>query len=608
MTTSSTTPTPSGPVARAVTELFETESRHDRNLALQATGLLATFNTAGVITAGDVHVATTLGRLAQESDEHVLLAAALAARSVQHGSVCLDPRTVSAIAPDLPWPEPESWLGSVRESALVSQGALVVEAGLVYLPRYHQDEVAVHQDLVARMSRPAPGVDRELLQVSMDRMFPGPGYEEQHHAVAEAAQRWFSVLTGGPGTGKTTTVAGLLVALSDQWDHQRAGAHGSRAVRIALAAPTGKAAAQLQASVSDALKQRGDAEDLSRLGDLQATTLHRLLGWRPDSSSRFRHDRTNRLPHDIVVVDETSMVSLSMMARLLEAVRPDARLVLVGDPDQLTSVDAGAVLGDLVRGFGSGEHSPVERLTTTHRFGAGVGDLAAAVRNGQGDEAMAVLTSGHPGVEWVEADGPTQTLRGTLLGPARRMHDAAVEGDAATAMAALGDHRLLCAHREGPYGVRRWNQQVLTWLAEDLDEPLRSASYPGRPLMVTANDPSLGVHNGDIGVLVQSQRRLRAVIDGAVGSFDVDPNRLPDAETVYAMTIHKSQGSQAAEITVVLPDPDSRLLTRELLYTAITRAKERVRLVGSEESLRAAIDRRVQRASGLHLRLADPST
>ena len=200
----------------------------------------------------------------------------------------------------------------------------------------------------------------------MLRVFPKDGYEEQRAAVREAARRWTTVLTGGPGTGKTTTVAGLLALLAEQHEHGRVGAGRTR---IALTAPTGKAAARLQEAVDAETDGQLPQADRDRLGDLQSSTLHRLLGWRPDSSIRFRHNRANRLPHDVIVVDETSMVSLTMMARLLEAVRPDTRLVLVGDPDQLASVEAGAVLADLVDGFGRRSESPVAPLSTSHRFG-----------------------------------------------------------------------------------------------------------------------------------------------------------------------------------------------------------------------------------------------
>ena len=232
---------------------------------------------------------------------------------------------------------------------------LRLDNDLLYLDRYWREEVQVCRDLVERLDRSAPEVDAPVLEAGVLRVFPKEGYAEQRTAARGAAERWTTVLTGGPGTGKTTAVAGLLALLAEQ---AALDGRGDRRLRIALSAPTGKASARLQESVDLEMRALPQA-DRERLGELKASTLHRLLGWRPGSSIRFRHDRTNRLPHDVVVVDETSMVSLTMMARLLEAVRPDTRLVLVGDPDQLSSVEAGAVLADLVDGLGPGDTSPV---------------------------------------------------------------------------------------------------------------------------------------------------------------------------------------------------------------------------------------------------------
>ncbi|WP_165821131.1 exodeoxyribonuclease V subunit alpha [Nocardioides gansuensis] len=580
-----------------MTELFEPVDAADRDLALSATGLLAVFNSAGVVTAADVHVARTLGRLGGEPDDEVLLAVALTCRAVRAGSVCLDLSTARdlPVALDLPWPEPAAWARSVAASPLVALGVLRWDAGLLYLDRYHEQETQVLDDLSARAGS-TPAHEPGLLDARLARVFPEEGYDEQRAACRQAAARWTTVLTGGPGTGKTTAVAGLLVALAEQ-----AEARGD-ALRIALTAPTGKAAARLEEAVRSSAA-RFAPEDRARLEDLHASTLHRLLRRDPGNSTRFRHHRANRLPHDVVVVDETSMVSLTMMARLLEAVRPDARLVLVGDPDQLSSVEAGAVLSDLVRGYAGRDDSPVAALATTHRFGAEIGRLAAALRDGDADEAVAVLAAGHDQVRWVTDPDPGQVVRAAALPAALALRDAAVAGDAERALAALDRHRLLCAHRDGPYGVHHWNRRLEQWLAAETGDPLHERSYIGRPLLVTANDYALGVYNGDSGVVIDGPLGRRAVIGSADGHRDFAPSRLGDVETMHAMTIHKSQGSQADEVTVLLPDEESRLLTRELFYTAVTRARTRVRVVGSEQAVRAAIGRRAQRASGLATRL-----
>ena len=346
--------------------------------------------------------------------------------------------------------------------------------------------------------------------------------------------------------------------------------------------------------------------DRDRLPELTATTMHRLLGSRPDTSSRFRHNRDNRLPHDVIVVDETSMVSLTMMARLLEAVRPDSRLVLVGDPDQLASVEAGAVLADLVDGLAAAPDSPIASLVTSHRFGASIGALASAIRDGDTDAAIEVLRLGGEHIEWVDTQQPGDTLRKVLVPHALRLREAAVLGDAGAALEILEQHRMLCAHRNGLYGVTYWNRQIERWLSEQTDMPLWSQWYVGRPVLVTANDYGLGLYNGDTGVAVLRDGTLRAAMAGSGGATEIAPGRLSDIETMHAMTIHKSQGSQAAEVTVLLPPVDSRLLTRELLYTAVTRARSKVRLIGSPDQLRAAVERRAVRATGLSRRLGSP--
>jgi exodeoxyribonuclease V alpha subunit len=299
------------------------------------------------------------------------------------------------------------------------------------------------------------------------------------------------------------------------------------------------------------------------------------------------------------------MVSLTMMARLLEAVRPEARLVLVGDPHQLTSIEAGAVLADLVEGLVGAGGGGVVELRRSHRFGTEIGDLALAVREDRADDAVAYLRAGTNRVSFVEQEDPAAALRDVLLGDALALRAAAEAGDADAALRALARHRLLCAHREGPWGVDHWNRTVERWVTEATDDPLWDDWYVGRPVLVTANDYGLGVFNGDTGVTVRGpDGGLRVCIDGSAGRVDLAPGRLGDVETLHAMTVHKSQGSQAREVTVLLPPEDSPLLTRELFYTAVTRAQDRVRVVATEAAVRAAVATRVQRATGLRQRLA----
>ena len=560
-----------------------------------ATGVLRTFNEAGVIDSSDVVVAQRLTALAKDTDERVALAVAFVVRAVRAGSVCValaDVEQHTAIA-DLPWPPAGEWLAAVAASPLtVDPTVLHLDDGLLYLDRYWIEECRVAEDVLALASARRSGSVPDI-----NRLFPD-SFAEQRGAAQLALSRALTVLTGGPGTGKTTTVARLLALLAEQ-----AELDGKPRLRIALAAPTGKAAARLLEAVQlevDALA----LADRERLPALAATTLHRLLGSRPDTSSRFRHNRENRLPHDVIVVDETSMVSLTMMARLLEAVRPDSRLLLVGDPDQLASVEAGAVLADLVEGLTAVVDSPVATLVTPHRFGESIGALADAIRDGDADAAVRVLAAGGEHIEWVDVHQPAEVLRKVLVPHALRLREAAVLGDADAALKTLEQHRMLCAHRRGPYGVAYWNRQVERWLSEQTDMPLWADWYVGRPVLVTANDYGLGLYNGDTGVAVLRDGGLRAAMATSAGPVQFATGRLADVETMHAMTIHKSQGSQAVEITVLLPPTDSRLLTRELLYTAVTRAREKVRLVGSADQLRAAVTRRAIRATGLSRRLA----
>ncbi|MGA5464399.1 exodeoxyribonuclease V subunit alpha [Mycobacterium sp. NPDC050041] len=562
-------------------------------MTVAAAGRLVEFTDVGVFEAADVHVARRLTALAKESDESVALAVAFAVRALRGGSVCVDLRSVPAQVglPELPWPAPDAWLAAVRASPLVADPPVLrlhcdAAADLLYLDRYWREEEQVRDDVLALL---APSASTPLPDLM--RLFPDS--EEQRRAANVALTQPLTVLTGGPGTGKTTTVARLLALLAEQ-----AALAGRPRLRIALAAPTGKAAARLLEAV---LLEVGrlDPADRDRLPALTASTLHRLLRSRPDNSSRFRHHRENRLPHDVIVVDETSMVSLTLMARLLEAVRPDSRLVLVGDPDQLASVEAGAVLADLVDGLGARDDARIATLVTSWRFGETIGGLATAIRDGDADRVVEVLRAGGDHIAWLDTDEPGERLRTVLLPQALRLREAAILGNAAVALQTLDEHRLLCAHRRGPYGVQHWNRQVQRWLTDATGEAIWTDWYAGRPVLVTANDYGLGLYNGDTGVAIADGDGLSV----AVGAQTFAASRLSEVDTMHAMTIHKSQGSQAEEVTVLLPPEESRLLTRELFYTAVTRARQRVRVVGSERAVRAAIGRRVVRASGLRQRL-----
>jgi exodeoxyribonuclease V alpha subunit len=614
------------------------DDAHDPRVARAATGVLAAFNAAGVLEPADVHVAVRIARLGGETADDVLLALALAVRGVRLGSVCVDlaavRRTVLGAGDEpvdvsaLPWPEPAAWAAACTASPLVADGPAAPDGrplrlvdGLLYLERYWQQEELVRAELATRAEAPPAQVDLDRLRARLATLFEAADVREdrQRLAAAVAALRPVTVLAGGPGTGKTTTVAKILALLHDRpgprVSEEPTPPCGGSSVktpppRIALAAPTGKAAARLQ----EAVRVAGG-------GDLHASTLHRLLGWQPGGRSRFRYDRYDRLPYDVVVVDETSMVSLTMMARLLDAVRPDARLVLVGDPDQLASVEAGAVLGDLARapgrpephldaalravGLPGGVVNGVVTLEHVWRFRDTVADFARAVQVGDGDAAVGLLRTGAADLAFVETDSAAapEAVRGDVVDAGRALVGAARASDVPAALAASERHRLLCGHRRGPYGVARWSREIERWLAEALPDLAAAGEwYPGRPVLVTANDYDTGLYNGDTGVVVATADGPRVAFAGR--AEPLAPSRLAEVATVHAMTVHRGQGSQFARVTVVLPPADSPLLTRELLYTAVTRAREFVRVVGSEAAVRAAVARPVSRASGLRHRLA----
>ncbi|MFI5719421.1 exodeoxyribonuclease V subunit alpha [Nocardia sp. NPDC051750] len=635
-------------------------------VALRGSGILREFNEAGVLSAADVHVAERLGRLGGETRDLVLFAAALAVRAVRSGSVCLDLTRMREIGVDaddehqeqvdlaeLPWPDELTVIDALRDSPLVCGGpagplrplrvtdpARPGTGPLLYLDRYYRQEQTIRRVLTAR-GADHPPADPAVVCRELDRLFGPRGNtpDRQRLAAALAATHWTTVVAGGPGTGKTHTIARILALLSA---HGAAGAGpGAAPLRTALAAPTGKAAARLQEAVRDQAGPLG-------LPELSASTLHRLLGWQRGRTTRFRYHEHNRLPYDVVVVDETSMVSLTMMSRLLTALRPDTRLVLAGDPDQLASVDAGAVLADLVAapfpgaanpafeevlasgaGFGGqlDAAAPAEtaesealtdpernrlrggivRLTRGRRFGGRIADLAVAVRAGDTETALDLLRSGG---DMLELLGPDEiaAVRADVVSTAQRVTAAASAGDAAGALAAFESHRLLCAHRRGPYGVEHWDRTAAEWAAAAGAGPESRAGtwYPGQPLLVTANDHEARIYNGDTGVVLRRpDGSLRVALQRGEEPLLVHPTQFPAVVTVFAMTIHRSQGSQYDAVTIVLPEPGSSLLTRELLYTAITRARRHVRILGSEEAIRTAIDRHVLRASGLSLDHAD---
>ncbi|HSN11679.1 MAG TPA: exodeoxyribonuclease V subunit alpha [Propionibacteriaceae bacterium] len=596
-------------------------------VSVAATGLLVPFAEAGVLDVADVQVARRVAHLYGEVSQVAVLGLALTVRALRLGAVCVVVDTVAEDvlatleqqpADPLPWPSPVDWHDVLSTSALVTAGVeergtrpLRWVDGRLYLERYWSDQELVRTELLRRATLPPPVVDRDRIErladeLSSDDALPAGAPNLQRLAAVTVARSWLTVLAGGPGTGKTTTVARALALVA---------AELGRPPVVALAAPSGRAAARLQESVRQVVERLPvGAADRAAIISARASTLHRLLGWQP--GRRYLHNAENPLAADVVVVDELSMVPLSMMARLLPAVRSDARLVLVGDPEQLAPVEAGAVLADIAAAVEEpGAESaapplPLVRLRHTWRYQGAIEVLAQAIRDGDEDAAMDVLRGDDPAVRMVVLDGGGHVsapdlarTRGACVDAGIRAVTAAREGDVDAALAALSTHRVLCAHRTGPYGAAAWGRQVGQWLAQAIPGYGSGGEwYVGRPLLVTRNDPDLGVSNGDAGIIVETARGPRAAF-GTIPPLLLAPAQLEDVSTLHAMTVHKAQGSQFEQVTIVLPMLPSPLLTRELLYTAVTRASEQVTLIAHPDAVRQAIGTRALRASGLRSRL-----
>lgn len=500
---------------------------------------------------------------------------------------------------------------------------LLLSGGLLYLRRYAHCEARVAAQVHLRTGAAAAlsAEQATRAQALLDRLFPPlPGAADtdwQRQACRVALQSRLSIVTGGPGTGKTYTAARLLVLLQSL--HA-----GPQPLRVALAAPTGKAAARLRQSIQKALQtlrdEAGSALDLGTWVDQlePARTLHALLGTQ-HGTRRFRHSAGEPLEVDVLFVDEASMVHLELMAQLLEALPVGARVVLLGDQDQLSSVEAGAVLADLCQSPALEEHTVV--LRKSHRFGGPIGQLALAVNAGDAARALKHLPTAPGGdvclrptpepaaLLGVAVDGYRSYLQLLQQRPAD-MDAHAFEPWAREVLRAFDRFRVLAALREGPWGVSGLNTAIERALSEAGLLQRKGEWYEGRPVIVTRNEPALGVFNGDVGLVLRmpavagAESRLRACFLEGDTLRRVAVGRLADVETAFAMTVHKSQGSEFDHVLLVLPDDDTPVLTRELLYTGITRARTAFTLACKHAAvLSQAVARRTRRVSGLKARL-----
>ncbi len=477
----------------------------------------------------------------------------------------------------------------------LERAPLVLEGTRVYLARFHEAEALLADSIRAKLGADTAAAPGTLF----DQLFPSENADGQREAAATALKSPLVFITGGPGTGKTTMAAKLIALLLEQ----------DATLQIALAAPTGRAAARLGESMNAAAARAALPAALTARLPRSGTTLHRLLGYTP-WDDRFAYRAEHPLAQDVVVVDEASMVDLLLMESLLAAVRPDARLIVLGDPDQLASVDTGFVLGDIVRAA-SNEHAPatlqqsLARLTVSYRFGQrpGIGALATAARTGNVDAFFSTLhAKASDDIAW----HPDRRGVADLVAPIRANLDAYLASSTpADALAALGRFRILAALRDTESGVSGLNLAIERWLSRQ--GVATRGWYHHRPVLITQNDPGTQLFNGDVGTTLVVDGEPMVWFDAPDGPRAIAPSRLPAHETAWAMTVHKSQGSEFDEVVLVLPESDVRLVTRELLYTGITRARRSVTLVGAEAILQRALSRSVARESGLVDRLSDRS-
>ncbi|MFZ2406489.1 MAG: exodeoxyribonuclease V subunit alpha [Methylobacter sp.] len=479
---------------------------------------------------------------------------------------------------------------------------LVIEQDRLYLHRYwsYENRLATQIKAMTQAEHPV-----EQLDAMLDRYFDASDEtDDQRQAAKMAAQQVFCIITGGPGTGKTFTVVKILALLQEL---------AEQPLHIALAAPTGKAAMRLQESIGFSKAKLPCAEAIKNRIPETVTTLHRLLGALPPSPY-FRHHADKPLVYDLVVVDEASMVDLALMSKLLDALKPGARLILLGDKDQLASVESGAVLADLA--IAETLQNNVYTLKKSHRFGGAIKELAEAVNRQQDELAWQILSDGQ--------DSAVQCLDEDLTDYVAAQQAEYLQLIKAGAgfeqiYQAFSRFQVLCSNRQGKNSVADINYRVEQKLAEQQRIDLSGLWYPGRPVMVTQNNPALHLYNGDIGIcmsdnigagLVPAQSgqpqgiaptgKLMVFFQRADGSVKKYlPARVPHCETVFAMTIHKSQGSEFEEVLIVLPEAINPVLTKELLYTAITRAKKTIKLVAGEAVFSAAVRQKIERVTGL---------
>lgn len=549
---------------------------------------------AGLLDSLDEELARALCGVVGSNDANVALAIALVSRHVRHGHTCF-PLDASPTAiwpreagrPDA-LPDAEEWASALQRSGLATNGPLVIDDDRrLYLRRFWELERELAESLRLRAeSDRAETSTSSLDHEALTRLFGADEGSVQRRAADNALRHRISLLCGGPGTGKTTTVAGIVALFAEH-----ALAAGRDAPRVLLLAPTGKAAARLSEAVTRAKARIDASEDVLACIPDDASTVHRALGMHR-SSMRFRRSASFPLDADLVVLDEASMIDLHLMRQLVDATHRDAHLLIVGDPDQLTSVEAGSVLRDLVdandRAWWKGRVTVLEktwRYDETRPLGA----LVRAVRAGDADAVGALLEAGRDDVAWA----PHDALPEELDRAAAFWRETLGTVDPGTHFARRGHHVMLTPYRRGPSGTEALGNAIEMRLAASGDAP------PVTPILIEQNSRELRVFNGDFAMLLRGETPMAVVLDPDGEPRRIAEARLPRFSDAYALSVHKAQGSEFDQVLIVLPEEDAPILTRELLYTAVSRARERVRIVGPKEVIRAALSRRARRDSGL---------
>lgn len=587
----------------------------------------------GTIEKIDLEFCRFLQQVDPDISQEVLKAACLTSYSFRQGDVCISLEKLAGDIlfedSDLSAPPMDKWMDTLRDSAVVGTPGefkpLILDSSRrLYLHKLWQYEQTLAADILAKTQRKAEAVDYQLLRNGIIRLFGERNQETdwQRIAAVSAVINSLAVISGGPGTGKTTTVVRVLALLLEQYMDK------DLVPDIALAAPTGKAAARLKDAVFSSKEKLEVAKETKEQIPTEAVTIHQLLGARRNSA-QFRYNAENPLPYDIVIIDEASMVDQALMSKLMQALLTESKLILIGDKDQLASVEAGSVLGSICAlnrnqispGFAdrlnelsikipesaiTGEPHPLTDniilLEKSYRFGAesGISQLAGLINRGEADDAVSLLESAaYNGIKLADFKR-SEDFENELRKAIKKYVLPILSSQEPDRMFdILKTFRILSPHRTGPFGVEYLNNKVKEILIRDGAISRYETWYHGKPVIINQNDYGLGLHNGDIGICIINKGEKYICFQKDDGYKEVVVSRLPDHDPAYALTVHKSQGSEFDDLLLVLPAGESKVMTRELLYTAITRARSTVKIFGRKEILKKGITTKLERFSGL---------